>query len=180
MTRSHADPHVALLDDARQAEAVADRSRRRLLAEADDQDATFRGSLEDLAEGGSEVVLETIADRAVAGRVRALAADHVLLGSDQGLAWIRLAAVTLLRVPRGAAVRAGGGERAARPDLPLADALRPLAEQRAEVEVVFEGGALVRGVVLAVGRDVLTVRTPTSDTCVVHLHRVVCVLARPG
>lgn len=177
MNQPLTDPHLELLDEARQAQAVADRSQRRLLAEADDQDATFLGSLEELAESGATVVLETTVGRVVRGHVRALAADHVVVESEHGSAWVRLGAVTVLRASRQSTVRAGGGERPSRPAVPFADSLRSLVEERASVEVAFEGGASARGVAIAAGRDVLTLRNPaTGERSLAHLQRAAVVL----
>ncbi len=170
------DPHVQLLDDARHAAAVAERSQRRLLADADEQDATFRGSLEQLAEAATTVVLHTTVGRRLRGTIRALAADHVLVVGDHGSAWVRLHAVTVVRVGDGTAVRAGGGDRAARPDVALADALRGLVEQRATVEVLFDGGGGIRGTAIAAGRDLLTVRDGSGGHALAYLDRAAIVL----
>lgn len=179
MNRPVRDPHLQLLDDARQAQAVADRSQRRLLAEAGDQDATFLGSLEGVAESGTTVVLDTTVGHRVRGRVRVLTADHVVLDTDHGTTWVRLRAVTLLQVPRSADVRASGGERPQRPPVPLTDALRMLVEERADVEITFEGGSRVRGTAVAAGRDVLTLREPTAGTrTLAHLGRAAVVTSR--
>lgn len=181
MNTRHTDPHQELLDDARHAQAVADRSQRRLLQEAGEQDATFRGSIEDAAEAGAQIVVETTVERRLRGRVRALAADHVVLEGEHGTAWVVLAAVTVLRAPRTADVRAGGGERPARPSVSLAAALRGLVEQRAELEVVLAPGRTARGTAVAVGRDVLSLREPgTGARLLVHLPRAAIVLHRPG
>lgn len=171
MTTTDSDPHVRLLDDARQADAVAERVRRRLLLDADAQDGTFRGTLEGLAEDERTVLLHTAAGRQVQGRVCALAADHLVLTGGHGTVWVRLASVTVLRVPDGWAVRPGGGERAPRPPIPLTAALRILVEEGAEIEVVLSGGDVVRGMALAAGRDVLTVRDETGGHAFVHLDR---------
>lgn len=179
MSRHVRDPHLQLLDDARQAQAVADRSQRRLLAEADDQDATFLGSLEDVAESGATVVLDTTVDRRVRGRVRALTADHVVVDGEHGTTWVRLHAVTVLQLPHAATVRAGGGERPHRPPVPLTDALRGLVEQRTDVEITFDGGSSIRGTAVAAGRDVLTLRDPVSHVrTLAHLGRAAVVTSR--
>lgn len=170
------DPHLQLLDDARHAAAVAERTQRRLLEDADGQDATFLGSLEELAEAGVAVSLHTTVGRRLHGTIRALAADHVLLAGDHGSAWVRLPAVTVLRVPDGNQVRAGGGDRPARPGVPLADALRGLVERRATVEVLFDGGVGIRGTAVAAGRDLLTLRDGTGGHALAHLDRAAIVL----
>lgn len=179
MSRPLSDPHLQLLDDARHAQAVADRSQRRLLAEAGDQDATFLGSLEGVAESGTTVILDTTVGRRVRGRVRVLTADHVVLDTEHGTTWVRLQVVTLLQVPRSTDVRASGGDRPQRPAVPLTDALRGLVEERTTVEISFEGGSSVRGTAVAAGRDVLTLRDPTSGTrTLAHLGRAAVVTSR--
>lgn len=177
MTLRRTDPHQELLDDARQADAVASRTQRRLLQEADEQDATFRGSLEDAAESGLAIVVETTVGRRLSGQVRALAADHVVLEGEHGTAWIALSAVGIVRATRAPHVRAGGGERPARPSVPLAVALRRLAEERAELEVVLAATSVVRGTATAVGRDVLALRERGTGTrLLLHLPRAQVVL----
>lgn len=169
------DPHVQLLDDARHAAAVAERTQRRLLADAEEQDATFRGSLEQLAETGAEVVLHTAVGRRLRGAVRALTADHVLLVGDHGRAWVRIASVTVVRVGAGS-LAAGGGDRPTRAAVALADAVRDLAEQRATVEVLFDGGGGIRGTAVAAGRDLLTLRDGRGEHALAHLDRAAIVL----
>lgn len=181
MNQPHEDPHVRLLDDARHAQAVADRAQRRLLTEADDQDATFLGSLEEVAETGAVVVLETTVGRRIRGTITQLSGDHVVLEGDHGTAWVRLRAITVLRVDRNTVVRAGGGERARRQDVPLSEALRALVEDRSDVDVVFDGGTSVRGTALAVGRDVLTLRNPaTGERALAYLQRACLVVTHVG
>lgn len=170
------DPHLDLLDDARHAAAVADRSQRRLFAEAGDHEASLAGSLRAAAEAGSPVVLDTTVDRSVRGRVRALAHDHVVVADARGVAWVRLDAVTVLRSAGAAGVEGGPAGPAV---TGLGDALRPLTEERDDVEVLLTGGGRVRGRVLAVGRDVLTLRGTGGDQ-VIHLRHAAVVLARPG
>lgn len=170
------DPHVQLLDDARHAAAVADRTQRRLLQGADEQDATFRGSLEQLAESATEVVLHTTVGRRLRGTVRALAADHLLLVGDHGTAWVRLRAVTVLRLRDGSVVRTGGGDRPDRPAVALAEALRGLTEDRATVEVLLDGGSGIRGTAVAVGRDLLTLRDGSGGHALACLDRAVVVV----
>lgn len=171
-----ADPHVQLLDDARQAAAAASRAQRRVLRAVDEQDATLVGSLEELAEAATEVAVHTTVGRRLRGTVRALAAQHLVIVGPHGTAWVRTAAVTQLRVPAATRLRLGGGERPARPPVALADALRGLVERRARVEVVLDGGARVHGTALAAGRDVLVLREATGVEVLAHLDRAAVVL----
>lgn len=167
MTRFVHDPHLDLLDDARQAAAVADRSQRRLHGEAEAADASLRGRLLDLAEHNRDLVLETTVGHTVRGPVRSLAEDHVEVATTTGAAWVRLAAVTTVRAAGGVAA---GGTRTAPADVALAAALRDVAERRAAVDVVVTGGATVRGIATSVGRDVMTIVDPaTSQELLLHL-----------
>ncbi len=170
------DPHVRLLDDARHAAAVAERAQRRLLDDADGQDATFLGSLVDLAECGTVVVLHTTIGRRLRGTIRAVAADHVLLVGDHGPAWVRSSAITTVRAGGDGDVRPGGGDRPGRGGPTLAAALRDPVERRATVEVLFDGGSGIRGTALTVSRDLLTLRDGAGRRALVHLDRAAVVL----
>lgn len=177
MTTAGIDPHLDLLDEARVAAAAEDRAKRRLLTDADVQDATFQGTIEDLAEAGAELVLHTTIGRRIRGSVRALSADHVTVAGDHGIARVRLDAVTVLRVADDTVARPGGGDRAARAAGPLAEAVRHLVEDRATVEVLFDGGGGIRGTALAAGRDVLTVRDGHGSRALVALDRAAVLLS---
>lgn len=177
MKGARLDPHLDLLDEARLASAAEDRLQRRLLTAAEEQDATFRGTLEELAETGVDLVVHTTVGRRIRGAVRALSTDHVTLAGDHGRAWVRLDAVTVLRISDGAEVRPGGGDRTARPSVRLADALRDLVEDRSTVEVLFDGGTGIRGTAVAAGHDLLTLRDGNGDRAIAHLDRAVVVLA---
>lgn len=177
MTTTGIDPHLDLLDEARVAAAAEDRAQRRLLAAADVQDATFHGTVEDLAEAGAELVLHTTIGRRIRGFVQALNADHVTVTGDHGVARVRIDAVTVVRVAGGGAPHPGGGERADRAPAPLADAVRHLVDDRASVEVLFDGGGGIRGTALAAGRDILTIRDGHGSRALVHLDRAAVLLS---
>lgn len=177
MTAAGIDPHMDLLDEARVAAAAEARAQRRLLVDADVQDATLHGSIEDLAETGADLVLHTTIGRRIRGTVEALTADHVTVCGDHGVARVRLDAVTVVRVADGSEARPGGGDRAARPASPLAEAVRHLVNDRATVEVLFDGGGGIRGTALAAGRDVLTVRDGHGARALVHLDRAAVLLS---
>lgn len=169
MTRFVRDPHLDLLDDARQEAAVADRSHRRHHGEATAADASLHGVLLDLAEQGRDLLLATTVGRAVRGRVRSLAQDHVEVATATGAAWVRLDAVAVVR-PSSGPVTTGGGARPAPATGHLVAALRELVERRATVEAVVLGGATVRGTAVSIGRDVLTLAEPaTSQEQLLHL-----------
>ena len=165
----HDDVHVRLLDDARQAAAAEDRAARRMLREADEQDATFLGSLEELAETRQPVVVQTTVGRRLTGTFRSLAADHVVLDGSHGTAWVRIGAIAIVRSAQAGDVRAGGGGRPTRPAVALEEVLHGLVERRAVLEVFFDGGAIARGTAVAGGRDVVTLRDGTGRHVLVQL-----------
>ena len=162
------DAHVRLLDDARQAAAAADRTVQRLLREADEQDATFRGSFVELAEAG-RVTVETSVGRRLTGTVRALADDHVVLHGAHGTAWVRLGAIALVRSAQAGEASVDGGELPIPRATALAAALHGLVERRAVLEILFDGGATARGTAVAGGRDVVTLRDGTGRHVLVRL-----------
>lgn len=170
------DPHTQLLDDARQAAAVAARTQQRVLVDIGTQDATFVGSLEEVAETGTSIALDTTVGRRLHGAVRVLAADHLVLAVPQGTAWVRLDAITALRGASSGGIHPGGGDRPPRPRTAFADDLRGLVEDAADVEVVLDGGARVHGQAVAAGRDVLHVREATGGEVLLPLARTAVVV----
>lgn len=170
------DPHTQLLDDARQAAAVASRAQQRVLRDIGEQDATFIGSLEEVAEAGTPVVVHTAAGHRFHGVIRVLAADHLTLVGPHGTAWVRLTAITAVAGTTDAGVRPGGADRRRRPRTALADELRGLVEDAAAVEVLLDGGARLHGVPMAAGRDVLQLRTPHGDELLLPLDRAAVVV----
>lgn len=165
------DPHLDLLDDARQAEAVADRTRRRLLTEADDQDASFATSLRAAAEAGGVVLAETTVGRTVRGRIDAVGDQHVVVEDTTATSYVRVDQLTAVRGVTGSpAIRATAEVADAGTPRSLGEVLAELAHQRTAVDVHLVGGAVVRGEVWRAGTDVLTVRAPvTGDQSLVQL-----------
>lgn len=176
------DPHLDLMDDARHAEAVTERTRRRMLSGADDQDATFAASLRAVAEAGAVVMLETTVGRTVRGRVDAVTPTHLVVGDGVATSYVRIDRVTAVRgVAGGTAPRATAEDTRRADAAPLLDLLTELAHDRAELEVHLDGGAVVRGTVRRAGIDVLTLRSPTSgDTVLVQLGLAAVITHRAG
>jgi hypothetical protein len=89
---------VGLLDEARRAEAVAQRSRQRWLQEQAQESATFAGTLIDLAEARRSVVVETAVGSHHTGRIRDVGADVCLIETRSAqLVALRLSAVASVR-----------------------------------------------------------------------------------
>lgn len=176
------DPLVDLVDDSRLQAAALERTHRRLLAAADGDAATLRGTLGDLAERRVTVHLDTVAGHRARGRVRALAHDHVVLDGAHGRTLVALATVSGLRVDRDVRVRAGGAGRAGAAPAAgtLAEALRPLRDDRVDVLLVALGAPAIRGRLTDVGDDVLGIDSDTREHVLVPLHAVVAVVVDPA
>jgi hypothetical protein len=144
--------------DQRTEDAARARARERSLRLQAEEEATLAGMLIDAAERGEPVVVMVQGGRTHRGQVVAVGADYVAVRSGGG----RLAFVTLAAV---GAVRAGGPTASgARPPgtTELVDVLGRLVEDRPRVQVVTAGEVL-NGDLVAVGRDVATLRLDNAD-----------------
>ncbi|MGH9120778.1 MAG: hypothetical protein ACRDYC_02360 [Acidimicrobiales bacterium] len=138
----------------------ATRSRRRVvsLREQAAGSATLTGTLVDLAERDALVVLSG-PNLHLAGRLVGVGEDFFTLSqTGGGLTLVSNRAVSTVR-PEGRAQGAGQGDRGAPLSLDMAAALAWLAEERSPVRLVLAGGERLEGELVAVGVDVLTVRT---------------------
>lgn len=111
MTGATDDPHVALVDEAATGEAIAERSRRRVLADVDAQEATFRSTLWTAAARGGTVVVDTSVGVSIRGRIRAVGPTHLVVEDVSSTSHVRIDHVTAVRA--GAAsppLCATGGE----------------------------------------------------------------------
>ncbi|MFP5308021.1 MAG: hypothetical protein ACLGIR_00395 [Actinomycetes bacterium] len=162
------DPHVDLLDDARLAEAVRERAEARLRRQVDVDAATLAGTLRDLAERGAPVSIDTTAGRRHRGQLVGLAADHLVLLAAGARVLVRLDAVAVVRPRPGSGGDVAAGDRGAGVDLLLTEALARLAADRPTVVAVPAGAEPVRGILLAVGGDVVTLR-PDGTTGLAYL-----------
>ncbi len=175
------DPHLDLLDDARHAEAVAERSQRRMLTDADGADATFAASIDTVSEQSATVLLETTVGRTIRGVIHKVTADHVVVVDTHGTSWIRRDGITMLRPLAGDGMRAVAAHRPLPAGTQVSDVLAELATERAELDVYLEGGAVVRGAATSVGQDVLTVRhATTGDSALIHLPKAVVIATARG
>ena len=175
------DPLVDLVDDSRLQAAALERTQRRLLAEADGDEATLLGTLGELAERRVTLHLDTVAGHRARAHVRAIAGDHVVLEGPHGRSLVALRAISAVRVDRDVRVRVGGAGRGGAPVAgTFAEALRPLRDERADVLVVVLGAPAVRGRVTDVGSDVVGVDSDAREHVVVPLRAVVAVVADPA
>jgi len=168
------DPWLELLDDGRAREASAARSRERWLRAAAAEDATLAGTLLDLAEAGTEVTVTTETGRSHRGRVALVGDDVVVLRPASGpVVVLALAAVAALRP----AERRSGGGRVVPNGPNLLDVLASLTIGEA-VLLTTRGGGTVRGLVDAIGADVVHVRgdDETERSCYVSARSICEVL----
>lgn len=157
------DPHLELVDDARLGEALAERTAERLLRQRAQDTASFVGTLRDLAERGTTVVVATAAGRRHRGAVRGVARDHVVLAGATGEVHLRLDVIVTVRPQPGSRAVAAEGDREAVDDLLLLELLARVLEDRPTVVLAFDGpGDVLRGRLETVGGDVVTLR-PEGD-----------------
>lgn len=156
--------------EARVTEAASARARERWLRQQAGEEATVAGTLVDLAEREATVVVRTREGRRHRGRVRAVAADFVVLAPDGGgVVLLALAAVASF-AGAGPAAAGVAGDRPPAVDVSLAVALAGLAGERPAVAIVAAGsGEPVRGDLVGVGVDVVTVRPDGGPRSPVHL-----------
>jgi hypothetical protein len=149
----------------RAGQAAEARSRERWLRHQVAETATLTGTLVDLAEQGADATL-VVGTRNATGRLVGVGGDGCVLADRAG-------GVTIVALARIAAIRVAGrrrgtgeatGDRAPAGEWTLLDALGALASERTPVQLSLAGGEVVRGDLVSVGEDVLTLRTGAGDT----------------
>lgn len=154
---------VSLTDDAR-AEAGA-RTRRLTgsLRRQAEEEGTVAGILLDLAERHEHVVLTTAGDRTLRGTICIIGADFVTLRSPAGeRTWVPTGRIASVRTEP--VVARTVGDRVVRVAETLRGHLASSAGERPWVSVHPLGSETVSGTLLAVGQDVLTVRSDQGTT----------------
>ncbi|GGI05601.1 hypothetical protein [Egicoccus halophilus] len=166
-----ADAYVDLLDDATHLAAVEQRVARRERAARAAEAATWVGTLRDLAERRLSVVVGARGERTYAGTLHGLSIDHLHLELPAtGRVHLRLTAVRTVRAEPTVAVPVAAGDRPVPADATLADVVDVLVEE--VTDVVFAVRDLrdpVRGRVLALGEDVVTLRLEGPRPATVYL-----------
>lgn len=160
----HENHYTRLLDEARAEAAVASRERQRVLEQLQRESATFLGVLADLAERRQPVQLRLDTGATVVGSVDLLGDGLVGVGG----AWLRIAAVQAVRAAGEGASR----DDAVVVDLDLDGVLGRLVDDRPRLVLHVLGGEPVRGELLAVGDDVVTIRLDGGDAAYVPLSAV--------
>ena len=139
-------------------EAARQRARQRWLRTQAEEEASFVGTLLDLAERGRSVTLEVGAHR-VRGRIVGIGGDFVALRSERDQhVLLRTGVVEVVRAEPGAP--AVTGDRTTVLEVGLAGVLGPLAAERPDVLVRTTSGAAVRGELRSAGVDVVHLRLP--------------------
>ena len=151
------DSLSTFLDDAKAAEAVAERRRERRLAQLSAEEADLRSTFRFLSQAGHEVTLHTTTGRQYAGQIVGVARDAVELNTvETGRVLVRLPAVAWITSQPGRRAPSARHERsAAAEELPrLLDILATDAADRPRVRV-FCGNAVLTGDLRSVGQDVI-------------------------
>lgn len=158
----------ALLDDERQAEAVADRRRSHWLGRQASASGNLVGLLVDLGEREQLVTVTTCCARPLRGVVTALGLDFCALrGLSGDLTLVSLGAISSLRPEPGTGHPVG--DRDVSSPAELAVVLADLAAERAAASVHTVADEALTGTLQSVGIDLLTVVTATGDAVAVPL-----------
>jgi hypothetical protein len=155
--------------------AAQNRARERWLREQASASASWAGVLVDLAEQSASVVIR-VGRLRYAGRMVGVARDFCVVQQPGGRpTLIVLAAISALW-PQVTSAGPPAGDRQPGLALSLAGALSALAEERSRVALTLTDGDPVEGEMVAVGEDVLTIRTesPSRRSVYVRLAAVTC------
>lgn len=158
--RAGRDPTVTLRDDASVEDAVAQRLARRHLEQAESDFATFLGLLRDVAERGVDVTVHGDDDRRFQGVVIAVAGDHIVVDTPaRQRLHLRLDAIQMVRVEPGHDAAIPRGDRTAAQDVLLLERMARWLDEPPYVALFVAGRPdPVRGRLVAVGDDVITIR----------------------
>lgn len=151
------EPTVALRDAAVAEAAAEERLRQRRLTRVAAETATLVGTVRDLAEHGAGVVLHVAGERRLQGRLVAVTDDHVVVRTpgDREI-YVRTDCIASLRVDPDVAVGIPQGDRRAAQDLLLLERLAGWVDTT-DVALVVDGRAEpLRGRLVAVGEDLVT------------------------
>ena len=141
----------ALVDESARA-----RERARWLRIQAEEEASFAGTLVDLAEQARPVVID-VGDQRFRGVIAGIGGDFVAVRTDRGQqVIIRTATIDAVRTePGGTDVR---GDRPATVEVTLGGVIGPIAADRPDVLVRTVRGVSIRGGLRSAGTDVLHLR----------------------
>lgn len=164
---SHDDAHVRFLDEVTQEAAVRRRAAQQGLQDRASESATWIGTLRDLAERRTPVVVQLQGGRCHRGCLTAVSGDHVVLGGQPTVV-IALHAIGLIRASRGARGTLPQGDRRAADERTLLETLVELLPLDPVVHLGTRGPAEpLRGTVVRVGEDLVSLRTEDGAAVVV-------------
>jgi hypothetical protein len=154
------DAYVGLRDDAVLERAVEERVTGREHRDRALELATWTGTLRDLAERGTSVVVALEDGLAHRGRLLAVGVDHVALALDAGgVGLLALDAVRSVRPEPGTAAGGAMGDRARSQDRTLIEAVDRHRCEHPELVLGVRGAVHpIRGSVVGLGEDVLSLR----------------------
>ena len=155
------DPDLAQLRqwvaDAAAREQAESRKRSRVLLQQAAEDATFIGTLVDLAEREEDLSVITSHDTSIVGRIAVIGADFVAVAGRNGRAtFVPTKAIAAIRAQPGTRDVVVAGERSAPLHATLAAIVSELAAERVRVHVTSARHSVV-GELRAAGEDVLIV-----------------------
>jgi hypothetical protein len=146
----------------RTTEAARNRTRERWLRDQASASASWAGVLVDLAEQAATVVIGLGSLRCT-GRIVAVARDFCVVQQAGGRpVLIALDAISAV-YPAPGEVASPGGDRRPGLALSMAGALAALADERTRVSLTLSDSEAVEGQLIAVGEDVITLRTEASS-----------------
>ena len=154
------DELTEMLDESTLGERASNRSAQRWSRQLDEEEATWIGTLTDLAEERKSVVLSTATGQNHRVLLDAVGPDVVVAqGSSGERLYIRTDTIELLvGAGRPAATGTRSGEGATFHEL-----LFSLSANRPNISVTTRSGRVVHGLLIAVGNDVLTVRPANAE-----------------
>jgi len=165
------DRYLELGDDARLAEEISARSERRSRLLRASEVATWVGTLADLVERRSPVVVRLAGKRTYRGAPVALGRDHVAVRTpSRQVALLSLSALRSVRPEPGTAAPPATGDRERSEGRTLAEIIERCAEESRRLVLGLDGvDELLTGQVTALGEDVLTFRVDAEDHGVLYL-----------
>lgn len=153
------DELTEMLDESTIDDRVSNRAAQRWSRQIDEEEATWIGTLTDLAEQQRSVVISTSTGQNHRVVLDAVGPDVVVArGSGGARLYVRLEVIELLvGAGRPAATGTRSGEGATFHEL-----LFGLSADRPNVSAATRSGRVVHGLLVAVGSDVLTIRTSSN------------------
>ena len=148
--------------DAAARETAESRKRSRRLLQQASEDATFVGTLVDLAEREADLAVVTSDGTTIVGRIAVVGLNFVAIAGRNGrTSFVPTASIAAVRAQPGTRELVVAGERAAPMPASLTAVLVELAAERVRVRITSAGHSVV-GELRAAGNDVLVVMADGS------------------